>query len=251
MLAHKGEKNKMTIKIPKTTIIHGNPVAGAIDRVLSKSQNAPQQTAQPRVQNREGMIYIHSAGVYVAKQRTHLNEDWFQAHKSLASGGLRMPTIPEFIAYLKYLKEDPTNQEFQEIYNEITQVREPWRAEWLDADFKLVNGVLNINYNHTIQNGKLIPRNSEPLDGNTLMENRTPGISLEDWLKFPTSQGFPRKDIVKGDLYYWAPMSDNNSVARFDAVSDGAYLNCGRDPSGRDSDLGVFAVAEPKGNARP
>ena len=207
------------------------------------------QTAIPTTP-RQGMIYVPGINLNFAKQRSHPGLNWNQAHEALASERLRMPTIPEFIAYLKYLKEDPTNQEFQEIYNEITQVREPWRAEWLDADFKLVNGVLNINYNHTIQNGKLIPRNSEPLDGNTLMENRTPGISLEDWLKFPTSQGFPRKDIVKGDLYYWAPMSDNNSVARVNDYSDRADLYCSRNPSSRNSDLGVFVVADAGQNAR-
>ena len=73
------------------------------------------------------------------------------------------------------------------------------------------------------------------------MEDKTPGILLEDWIngKNITSQGLPNKNISSGDLYYWHPRSDNNSVARFSAGSDRANLGCTRGPSGAYSDLGV------------
>ena len=75
------------------------------------------------------------------------------------------------------------------------------------------------------------------------MKNKTPGISLEDYLNnCHTTQGLPNKKVKSGDLYYWYPRSDNNSVAWFFAVSDWASLGCGRFPSVRDSGLGVYAV---------
>ena len=100
-----------------------------------------------------------------------------------------------------------------------------------------------INYNHVSDSsGNLVPKNSEVLDRNTLMSDKTPGISLENFLeKNHTSQGLPNKKVKSGDLYYWNPRSDNNSVARFVAVSDRALLYCVV-PSDRDSVLGVFAV---------
>ena len=229
----------------------GVPIEGAMERVLSRqSAQAQQQTQIPAV-NKEGFIYVPSLNLYVAKQRDHLGINWPDTHSALVSENLRMPTIPEFIAYLRYLNENKSNPEFLQIYNEITEKRDPWRANWLDADFKVINGILHINYNHILQNGKLIPKNSDSLDRDTLMQNKTPGVSLEELLRNPTSQGLPRQGIIDGELYYWAPMSDNKSVAGFGAGSGGAYLSCNRYPSDGDSSLGVFAVADAGQNARP
>ena len=70
------------------------------------------------------------------------------------------------------------------------------------------------------------------------MENRR--ISLDDWLtKSYTKQGLPLSNIVSGDCYYQAPMKDNNSVARLNASSVRAILDCDWYPSCRDSILGV------------
>jgi len=95
-------------------------------------------------------------------------------------------------------------KELRRIYNEIAEVRDPWRAEWLDADFKVINEILHINYNHRTVNAELKPQNSEPLE-NCLMENKTPGIDLEAWLKNANRQGLPPTNIKKGSLYYWHP----------------------------------------------
>ena len=199
----------------------------------------------------DNYTYIPSAGAgfYFSNHKGPLNENWFETHKALSlkklalpdgtERQLRMPIIPEFIEALKYLKiHNP------ELYKEITEQRNPWRANWLDADFKVINRVLYINYNHVIDvNGNPVPKNSEPMDKDTLMENRTPGISLDSWLENPTPQGFPRKTIDKGDLDYWYPKSDNNSVAGFVVYSFWRGLFCGRGPSNGNPALGVFAVA--------
>ena len=65
---------------------------------------------------------------------------------------------------------------------------------------------------------------------------------LNDWLNNPTKHGLPRKNTKDGDLYYWYPRSDNNSVARFFAYSDGADLYCYGVPSYSNSRLGVRAA---------
>jgi len=235
----------MTIKLPTSfTGPDGRVIDGkeAYDEIMSRpdvqvpEKNSTNQASSP---NLEGFIYIPSIKLYVAKERTHLGKDWFESHKSLISEGLRMPTIPEFIEFLKYTK---TN--FPEIYKEITEVRSSWKAEWLDADFKVVNEKLHINCYHVLDsNGNLIPKNSELLDNNTLMENKTPGISLEDYLtKNHTNQGLPSKNVNSGDFYYRYPISDNNSVARFYVYSVWTLLDCNGYASGRGSPLGVRAV---------
>jgi hypothetical protein len=67
---------------------------------------------------------------------------------------------------------------------------------WLDAYFeKREDGFYVLTGNKT---------KAEKLDKNTLMEDRTPGISLDSWLSNPTSQGLPRKNVAEGDLHYWS-----------------------------------------------
>jgi hypothetical protein len=154
-----------------------------------------------------------------------------------------MLIIPEFIEFLKYLKSS-NNQEYLEIYKDITKVKSPWRAVWLDANFEVKNNELIINYNHILdENGALVAHDSEVLDKKTLMSNKTPGISLDNFLESNhTSQGLPNQNVKLGDLYYWYPRSENNSIARFGAGVGRAFLSCDGSPSGRGSVLGVRAV---------
>lgn len=191
------------------------------------------------LKNSDKFIRVPSLNLNFVKERTLQGKNWYETHKELQSNGLSMPTIPEFIEFLKYAKINSP-----ELYKEITEVRNPWRANWLDADFKVKGKYLYINYNHVLDSkGNLVPKNSEILDKNTLMSDRTPGISLENFLEQNhTSQGLPSKKVKSGDLYYWNPRSDNNSVALFDAYSDWALLDCCGVPSGGDSGVGVFAV---------
>jgi len=192
------------------------------------------------------LIYVPSLKLNFIGERTLQGKNWYETHKKLQSDGKRMPTPFEFLEFLKYVKENN-----QDIYKEITEVRSPWRANWLDANFKVINEKLHINSNHILDSkGNLVRENSEVLDKNTLMEDRTPGISLEDYiLENHTYQGLPNKNVKSGDLSYWLlkrdnwlSRRDNNSVAVFGAYSDGAYLSCKRGPASRYSELGVFAI---------
>jgi hypothetical protein len=197
--------------------------------------SVPKQEPEIKVKDDLGFIYVHSIKLEVARNKILHGKNFYNTQEALHSNNQRMLTIPEFREFLKY-----TRQNHKDIYNEITQVRSPWRAEWLDADFK-VEGKDLVVYYHIFENGKIVKK-SEKLDKNTLMEDKTPGISLENWLEDSTNQGLP-KDVVKsGKLYYWCPDKDNNSVARFGANDVWSDLDCIRVPSGRGSGLGVRAA---------
>ena len=195
---------------------------------------------------KEGFIYVPSIGVHVAKQRSHTGLNWTDTHSQLHQEGLYMPTIPQFIAFVNYLKGDyqrlgvKEKQEAEQILDDILTVRNPWRAEWLDARFEEKGEELYVHYNHRTIKGELKSQ-SEKLEG-CLMENKLPGIDLEYWLNNHTKQGLPKPDNLDGDLCYWGPR--NNRVARFDAYSGRVNLLCDRNPDYSDDSLGVFGVCE-------
>ena len=172
------------------------------------------------------------SGIYVAKEKTLHGKNWFDSHKALQKQGNRMLMPIEFVEFLNHTKDN-----FPEIYREITEVRSPWRAEYLDAYFeKRKDGLYILTGNRT---------KPEKLDEDTLMEYRIPGISLDDYLsRAHTSQGLPRRDVKKGNLYFWHPR--NGSVAGFGAYVSRAYLYCDRFHSYGYSVLGVRAVAQEK-----
>jgi hypothetical protein len=231
----------MTIKIP--TSFMGVDSKEAYERIVNRKEE-PEQVPiipQPTGKDTNDFIFVPSINLYVAKERTHLNENWFECHKELQTNGERMLILPEFIEFLKYTKAN-----FPDIYKEITEVRTPWRAEWIDADFKVKGKDLFINYNHVLDsNGNPVPQNSEILTQDALMKDKTPGISLEDYLNSNhTNQGLPSKKVKSEDLYYWCPDKDNKSVAWFDASSVRAVLGCISYPSDQYSALGVRAAKQ-------
>ena len=225
---------------------------------MVKKETINHQT-ESKEHNEKDFIYVPSLELYVAKEKTHFRKNWFESHKLLQEQGNRMLIIPEFIEFLKYLKSQSNNQEYQNIYKNITGGKNYWKAEWLDADFKINpkldffredNNILRllIRYNHILDsNRNLIPKNLKYLDLNTLMKDKTPGINLEDFLNYShTTQGLPTKEVKSGNNYYWYPRRDNNSVARFSSVNDKASLVCNGNPSYANSNLGVRAVKEKK-----
>ncbi len=134
------------------------------------------------------------------------------------------------------LKNRVDKKRLDKILEERLKVRDPWRGERLDHQYSLdKEGKLQVTY-HKFVNTKL-KLVTESLDPETLMEDRTPGISLEKGIENPTSQGLPRKDIKKGDLRYWHPREDR--VAGFYADADWVVLGCDSDAQGSDSGLGV------------
>ena len=187
------------------------------------------------------------------------NINWFESLKLNLALGVGTPDFNEFRTYGELLYQgmieeikvyDVSGKELSAdflrgVFDDIFGIKSPWRAEYIDADFKKGKDGLYINSNHVLDaNGNLIPQTSEVLDKSTLMKDKTPGIFLEDYLHSNyTTQGLPKKSVIKGDFYYWYPRSDNNSVAGFGAYSDGAGLDCNGGPSVRDPGRGVRSIS--------
>ena len=134
------------------------------------------------------------------------------------------------------------NSRLVQILNEIRTVRDPYRAEWLDADFKVLDkkenivsdpkkGRLYLLSRHIIQAGVLDPQYKADIEGKYLDSN-----SQIDEKSF-NEYGLPTK---KGNGFnYWSPPKDNNSVAWFYAYSVRAGLICYGLPDDSYSGLGV------------
>ncbi|MEK6898025.1 MAG: hypothetical protein AABX28_01560 [Nanoarchaeota archaeon] len=182
----------------------------------------------------QDFIYIPSTKLYVARKKTLQDKSWYEAHEILQGQGSRMQTLPEFIEFLKYV-----NRNHPDIYHEI--VNRPGKMEWIDAYFEQrKDGMYVLTYNRT---------NAEKLDANTLVDNNRKvleKISLDTWLKNPTGQGLPRKNVAKTgrSLVYFYPR--NGFVVDFDTFCGILTLHCTAFPYNEDSSSGVHAVKQYK-----
>ena len=244
----------------------------ALERITRKSSQVPvsQKTSKPFPIAGKGMLlgdlgnYIvlegRTHGNYsypdslVSMERTHQNKNWSECWDELMKDNDYMLTIRQGVDFLNLLRSgkafDGRGKAIQSsvldrLHRDITEVKSPWRAEWYDAKFELKKsgkGILAkskmyISY-HQFQNGNLV-KVEEPVE-ECLMSDKTPGISLDDWLDNANEYGLPKPDVKDGKLYYWYPRDEK--VAMFYADSDWADLNCDGDPSYRGSNLGVRAV---------
>ena len=186
-------------------------------------------------------IYVPSINLYVAKEKTNLSHNWENCWIRLQRHDYQMLKINEFREFLKYLKSNPTNEEYKNIFKEITGVKNPLRSEWLDASFKNENKEIykkielyilteNESKKEKLEECLMLNKSVTELYYSINKENlRRSFISLNDWIngKNVTSQGLPNKNISSGGLNYWCPKENNNSVARFIAHGGGTDLDCG------------------------
>src|SRR3989338_1255645 len=108
--------NRTQPKIEIPDVIFGKKVEGATERYFKKFEEKEKALAEAErlrkagnsTQQIDNFIYVPSINLYVAKERTHLGENWFDAHKELQRQNLRMLNLPEFTEFLKYLKGNPT-----------------------------------------------------------------------------------------------------------------------------------------------
>jgi hypothetical protein len=171
------------------------------------------------------------------------NINWKQALSlNLALGG-RTLNPRQFADFLLLLKSGNavdgvgkrvSKQKLTNILKEIIEVREPWRSEWLDADFKYLNRKLWLYSDHKLANVSLDANYKKELE-NCLMEDVK--ISLDSI----NEQGLPTK--TGNDFNYWFSREDNKSVAGFVANSDRALLGCCGNPASTNPSLGVRASA--------
>ena len=114
--------------------IFGKDIDGAIERVLSKQKDEPQEKPKQRnisAPDLKGFIHIPSIRLYVSKERILQNKNWYQAHEELQKQDSRMLTPSEFIEFLKYTRDNHL-----EVYEDIIAMRKPLRGEWLDVRFE-------------------------------------------------------------------------------------------------------------------
>ena len=251
----------MKYKIPDT--IFGKKVEGAMERVFAKldaEKKEEKEETKPNIEpanipNRKQYIILpgKTHGTYsypdllVSAEKRYHGKNWNQAHEELHKENSFMLTIRQFADFLNLLKSGNAflgngnkadSKLLEDVLDEIITARNPWRSEWLDADFKIINEKLHINYGHEMKNKILVPGYSEETIG-CLMQDKTPGIDFANWLKNADYHGLPKTSIKDGSLYYWHPRQDNNSVAGFNSFSGRAYLDCYGDSQFSGSALGV------------
>ena len=265
--------NKTTIKIKIPTQYLGKLVKGSMEKVLTGSGTSLNPSSSPpatvstvtpaRIPNPEQYIILpgKSHGSYsypdtlLSIERQYKGKNWFDSHKALSDTGFYMPTLRQFVDFLALLRSGTVRdgnaqslppRRVSELFEDITAVRDPYRGEWLDADFKESPGGLMMNYGHRIDaQGKLVQQYTQPVTP-CLMQDKNPGIDLVDWIAKATATGLPPSDVKSGTVWYWFPRSDNMSVARFNANSGRAGLYCDGDPADTDARLGVRAAREKK-----
>jgi len=194
-----------------------------------------QENKQPENQivfpAKEGYIYVPLIKLYVAKERSYLGSDFNECQDLFCKENAKMLNLNEMREFLKYAKENE-----REVYNEITELRKPTRAEWIDADFKMYGDDLYVHY-HVFDFNKKIILLKDKLDQDTLMQ-KSKKISLDDCLSDSyTKQGLPSKNVEEGTFTYWAP--NKNYVVRLGSSSGGFGLICDRNISTNYSNLGV------------
>jgi hypothetical protein len=180
--------------------------------------------------------------------RLHLGKNWNDAKTALTQdGGATMLNPRQFVDFLTLLKSGspvydglgkriPTPR-VETLLNDIIEVRDPYRAEWLGAQFTIKSGTPATMVMPTYDTNKAT--DAKIGLGDYLTKDKTPGIDLVDWLA-KSENGLPHNKTKKGDLYYWQPA--DGAVARFYAYSDGADLGCDGGPRYSSSALGVRAV---------
>ena len=210
-----------------------------ISKEIDKKRELTDYILLPETKNHPAII--------IDQNISYKNKKWAQTNDLLRQEDAFMLSPGLFAEFLKLLKSEKElydglgnlidgSKIKERILKGILDIRNPWRAEWLDHKYSGGNNKLAVTYHKFDSSGKLI-QVTEPLDKDTLIKNRDPGISLEDWINNQTNQGLPKKTVNQSSLWYWPPTE--NYVAGFFACADWIYLNCFSDPNVSDLNLGA------------
>ena len=169
--------------------------------------------------------------LFVSMVRINYGLTWRGAHEAVSEEGAFMPTPRQFIDLLIHLRSDQPvydgrgtlieRSRVESVLDDILTRRDPYRAEWLNASFVKTGNIWTINYAHKISGGFVQPTVSETLE-TCLME-----VGFVD-LFSASRQGLPTRKSANQDIYFYPPLSDTNSVARFEADSGRVRLYCDR-----------------------
>jgi hypothetical protein len=101
------------------------------------------------------------------------------------------------------------NDRIRVFYNEMFEVRNPWKGEWLDAEFKKVGNKMHILYDNKLGAGNvLVVGKNEELGNYFDSEGEWKKVKLSSF----TKHGLPTEEGT--DFHYWAP-SDGNVAGVF------------------------------------
>ena len=201
--------------------------------------------------NNDVANYTANSAISMAQKFDGLN--YHDAHVKTLKSGLTVPTPARFMPHLRNVNnalnkkgvlydacgnliEGNRLKQYANIVNNNSWV-------WLNASFPKGRGFLGLDLaTITGLNDK-----NEPVISNVPLEDC---LEKDCWadLESLNAQGFPTKkaSINKYEpgktIYFYKPRKD--AVARFDAGSSRADLDCGRGPSGRSDSLGVFTSTE-------
>ena len=211
-----------------------------VEQVTNPISSAPEKS---------GFIFVPKLGLYITDMPYLQSYSWNNTQLLIQNDGMRMPTIPEFIEFVKYIKspEGQKKERLAKIILEnilfINQYEENIKHEWLDAKFVMIAGKMCVNYHSFDNNGKIIKKQEElePYLGGDV----TPGIDLNQWLKNHTKQGLPplKPLTIVGRLHYFAPVEDK--VAYFSMGSNEIKFGCIRDSHRSYPPTGIRYVAHP------
>lgn len=184
------------------------------------------------------------------------NNNWRESLMLNQGLGVKTPNMKQEIDYLHLLYlgsqdkikvYDTSGKQVdsklcEKLLMDTIKKQSPWRAEWIDTDYKTNGEDLESRSGHIFdKKGNIINYDSEILHEDTLKKNKQ--IDVIDFItKNHTKQGHISKDVKSGSFYFWKPGSDNNSVARFNANAGRASVNCYWVPSGGGPSLGVRAA---------
>ncbi len=245
----------MKIKIPETTIF-GEPVKGAMERVLKKQESVSEPVAVSGNINPSEYLQIPGTNTIISKFELpdYNSLDWKDTHFKIQENGLLMPTPNLFMTHFlnvvdAYKNRKPlfdaagnplSDSEKEDLYKYLTpHTSGDWT--WLDVKFKgnLRKKTMEIHTNHRIVNNELKPQTIQDLEQ---------CIEEDCYVKLDfNSQGLPTKksenqEYVQGEnLYFWYPR--NGEVAMFINNSSGPILFCNSEPIESYPHLGVFACA--------
>ena len=218
-----------------------------IKKEPKQTQNPVTPKVNPKVQERKDWVYVPSLGLYISDDRCLLGLDWQHNQEPLHKQGYRMPTIPEFIEFVKYIKS-PEGQakvnNANKILDEILTIRDPFRGEWLDAKFyvRTKNDKLYITY-HTFNKKGNIIKKEEELTDHLRADIIMTGLNLDSWLNDHTKQGLPKKDCPEGNLNYSCPVL--GTIGLFNTSTIGLHLDFHLDSNYSNPNIGVRCVAHP------
>lgn len=262
----------MRIKIPDTFM--GKPIQGSMEKLLESQENRQESSQSPqRLElsqniNRSDYIKIPNTSILISKREIHKGKNWEETHYALAQDGLFMPSPAIFMDYFLKVKEAAegklslkdaegnslSRQESSELWDYISSTdRAKFNGKlcwtWLDARFvrnvKMgglifgsINNQLELITQHRVVNGNLegrtFPLESYANTGYVTLQFNKQGLATRNVNLQSYGQG--------SNIYFEEPAE--NYVARFEADSGEAGLDCEGSPSYTDSALGVFACAE-------